>query len=215
MGSLPTETLPDMPQTRDQKIARLFSAISLPTDWAHVLGQAQRAISKRFPSGVRWIPPENLHATVRFIGNLPTERAQDLIQFWGTVQLPKELPILTLTSCGCFPSEGPERILWAGAEASSGSWTALVEYIDAALSTFGLTAPVEEPVIHITIGRVRNPEAVRGARELLSRMALSAAPLPVQSVGLFASEPGDSGPRYTLVASMQPPTKPSAGRGAA
>lgn len=191
-----------MPLARDKKIARLFSAISLPPTWTNVLGQAQHEIAKRFPSGVRWTPLENLHATVRFIGNVPGELAHDLIQYWETVQLPGNLPVLILTSCGCFPSDGPERILWAGAEASVGSWKDLVEYIDAALSTFGLPAPVEEPVIHITLGRARNPEAVRGARELLSRMALSAEPLPVQSVGLFASESSDSGSRYTQVASM-------------
>lgn len=194
-----------MPLNREQKSLRLFSAISLLPSWVSVLRETQRQLAVRLPRGVRWTHPENFHATVRFIGNLPAAHAEELIQAWRTFELPEMLPVLSLTTCGCFPPTGPERILWAGAEAIAGSWVGLVGCIDVALSNFGLPAPREEPVIHITIGRVSQPGAVRGARDLLSGIVLRAEPLPVESVGLFISTPTETGSRYVQVASTGRP----------
>ncbi len=194
-----------MSLNREQKSLRLFSAISLLPSWVSVLRETQRQLAARMPHGVRWTPPGSFHATVRFIGNLPTAQAEELVQAWRTFELPEKLPVLSLTTCGCFPPTGPERILWAGAEAISGSWLGLVGCIDVALSNFGLALPLEEPVIHITIGRVSQPGAVRGARDLLSSVVLRAEPLPVESVGLFISAPTPTGSRYVQVASTGRP----------
>lgn len=194
-----------MQQSSEPKTVRLFAAVSLPESWISALSALQRKLMRRFPSGVRWVLPENLHATVRFIGSFKQESVGELVRSWGSRPLTGSLPVLQLTRCGCFPKEGSERIIWAGAEVVSGSWRTLEEHVDAVLAPFGITASQEDLVIHITLCRAKDTEALRGARELLSAIASPPERLTVRAVDLFSSEPGAGGSRYAKLASMQAP----------
>ncbi len=194
-----------MQQSSEPKTVRLFAAVSLPESWVSALAAGQRKLMRRFPGGVRWVLPENLHATVRFIGSFDRESVSELVRSWGSRPLTGSLPTLQLTRCGCFPKEGPERIIWAGAEVVSGSWRTLEGHVDATLAPFGITPSQEDLVIHITLGRAKDTEALRGARELLSAVASPPERLTVRAVDLFSSEPAESGSRYCKLASMQAP----------
>ncbi len=194
-----------MQRSSEPKTVRLFAAVSLPESWISALSALQRKLMRRFPSGVRWMLPENLHATVRFIGSFKQESVGELVRSWGSRPLTGSLPTLQLTRCGCFPNQGPERILWAGAEVASGSWRTLEEHVDATLAPFGITPSQEDLVIHITLGRARDAEALRGARELLSAVAIPPEQLTVCAVDLFSSEPTEGGSRYSKLASMRAP----------
>jgi len=182
---------------------RLFSALTLPPSWHRLLAEVQALLQAKYPQGIRWSPVENLHLTVRFIGEVDDSRARELIATWSSLRLPPELPVLELTTCGTFPDEGPERIVWAGAQAQRGAWLPLVQYIDSVLSNFAIEPVIADPVLHITLGRIRNPALVRGLRESVSGIRLSDVALGVDSVGLFSSVPSSAGSAYTLVATMR------------
>ena len=59
----------------------------------------------------RWVPVENLHLTVRFIGHVDDDRAPAVIE---ALALPLDIPSfdIELGGCGMFPSKGPPRALW-------------------------------------------------------------------------------------------------------
>ena len=180
---------------------RLFCAVTPPPGWIKILGELRSLLEKRQGNSVRWVDPGLSHLTVRFIGEVDDAKAHDLMSVWPTITLPPDPLVLELTACGCFPEQGPERVLWAGAEARTGSWRSLVQYADAILANLGLTWPESEPVAHITIGRVRRPGEVWGIREELAAIALHSEPFTVHSMGLFSSAPTPSGSRYSLLAS--------------
>lgn len=180
---------------------RLFCAVTPTPRWIELLGKVQRELKPLYRDAVRWIEPSLAHLTVRFIGEIGDVEARNLITQWGSLILPPQPVVLELTTCGCFPEEGPERVLWMGAEARSGSWSELVNYFDTVLSRVGITPSEVDPIAHMTIGRVKVPSKVRGLRHHLSRISLSEEPLVVSTVGLFRSAPTPHGSRYELLAS--------------
>jgi len=180
---------------------RLFCAVTPPPRWIELVRQVQRELKPLYGDAVRWVDPPLAHLTVRFIGEIGEAEVQNLVTLWGSLILPPQPVVLELTTCGCFPEEGPERVLWMGAEARSGSWSTLVSYVDTVLSRVGITPSEINPVAHLTIGRVKVPGKVRGLRELLSRISLTEAPLVVPSIELFRSTPTPRGSHYALLAS--------------
>jgi 2'-5' RNA ligase len=179
---------------------RLFCAVTPTPRWIELLGKVQRDLKPLYGDAVRWVDPPLAHLTVRFIGEVGDIETEKLITLWRSVILPPQPIVLELTTCGCFPEEGPERVLWMGAEARSGSWSELVSYCDTVLSQVGITLSEVDPVAHMTIGRVKVPSKVRGLRHHLSRISLSEEPLLVSSVDLFRSTPTPHGSHYELLA---------------
>lgn len=184
----------------DTKYVRLFSGLLVQSGWHSSLLSAQRELQSRFSSGVKWSPAENLHITVRFIGDVPQAQAQELIQAWNSLYLPSPLPMLQLAGFGCFPQQGPERVVWAGVRVVSGAWQELVRGVDTILASSGVISPPSDPILHVTLGRVRDPRAVRGMRQVLSQMELHADAARVETVGLFRSVQDTQGSRYILEA---------------
>lgn len=179
---------------------RLFCGVTPPPSWIEVLTDLRAILERRHGDALRWTAPALFHLTVRFIGEVDEAAAAPLLQMWPGIILPPEPLVLELSSCGCFPNEGPERVVWAGAQACRGSWGGLVAYTDAILANVGLARPPSEPVAHITIGRVRRLGEVRGLRAELEAISLHAEPFTVRSVGLFASAPTPTGSQYSLLA---------------
>lgn len=193
-----------MRAVHDPQSIKLFSAVSVGVRWHSSLLYAQRELLSRYPTGVRWSPAENLHMTVRFIGNVPQATAHEVIQLWSSLSLPLPLPTLQLEGLGCFPLDGPERVLWAGVRVHSGAWGELVQRVDATLASAGIVLSTSDPILHVTLGRVRDPTAVRGIRQVLSQLDMSAEPLRVDTVGLFRSLQGPKGSEYILQAETAP-----------
>jgi 2'-5' RNA ligase len=78
---------------------RLFVAIELPEAWREVLGKAQKALADVFETPrtprLRWVRPDGIHLTLKFLGNLPGERVDEL-QSYLAKAVPKA-PGLTLS----------------------------------------------------------------------------------------------------------------------
>src|SRR5687768_8134358 len=94
---------------------RLFVAVEIDDEARRVAAATadalQTAIGPAFKA--RWVPPENMHLTVRFVGHVDDDRAPALID---ALRRPLDIaPFdLELGACGAFPPSGPLRVLWMG-----------------------------------------------------------------------------------------------------
>lgn len=178
-------------------MARLFVAVDVPSPAA----QAAAGLQSPLP-GARWVGAEQLHLTLRFLGETPAGAVEDVERALATVRAaPFEL---ALEGVGVFPPRRgkPPRVLWAGV-APEAPLQALKEAIDAVLGPDAEAA--SRPFSpHLTLARFREPPGAALAPLLASFMARHAAfataPWPVRDFQLYRSTLGPGAARHDLLA---------------
>ena len=166
---------------------------------------------REFALDARWVRPESLHLTLKFIGEKPPETVEQIKRALSTIQA-DNLQI-TLRDYGFFPSARSARVFWIGIEAGS-ALVALAAAVDQATAT--LDIPREERGFspHLTLARGgQGSRASRRRRsdranETFQRLQEKLRALPTPEFGsmtareffLYESQLRDGGSRYTKIA---------------
>ncbi len=146
---------------------------------------------------VRWVPPENLHVTVRFLGPVRPEQVDEVVAAAGAAAATVGPFRTRLDGVGAFPSPARARVLWAGLDDRPGRMAGLALALDAAF------APAFRPEVrafrpHLTVGRCDPPAHLPAAFE---ETPIDPVPFEVVRAVLFESVPGRGGPpRYEALA---------------
>ena len=161
---------------------RLFVAVDLPPDVRDALAAVVAPLRKDFPKA-RWVPPQNWHMTLKFLGSTPPdllERVSGAVTEAAVTSAPFETHLLDL---GAFSSERRGRVLWAGLADPEGRLADLSSALDDALmpefqkDKRGFTA-------HLTIARF-DPLVPLGP--MLSSMEVPHAEFVVDHLVLYRS----------------------------
>jgi RNA 2',3'-cyclic 3'-phosphodiesterase len=145
----------------------------------------------------RWVPPSNMHLTVRFIGHVADERVADVVN-----AMEPALPVASfdvgLAECGVLPSHGPPRVVWLRVKDGLSSLQALHDHCNRRLVPLGFDAGNRPFNAHLTLARVK--DAPRGsaavAREAVRAVRASSAHCRVTEVVLFESRLSSAGATY-------------------
>jgi 2'-5' RNA ligase len=165
---------------------------------AEVSAAARRAAGE-LASVLRWVPPENLHVTLHFVGDVETPARDRLLAALDT-PLAVAVADVRLDELGAFPPAAPPRVLWVSltpAEPVEAIHDALASRVSAA----GLPVDPRPFAPHVTIARVRDRER-RRTRDLLTRVrsvAIPAAHWHVDRATLFESDLSGPVPRYAAL----------------
>lgn len=146
--------------------------------------------------GARWQDDDQLHLTVRYIGEVDGRMAEDVALALGNVHA---APLdLRIAGCGSFDSRGRVNALWAGV-APREPLTALHRKVDHALVRIGLPPESRAYLPHITLARLPGSAgSVDGF--LASHAALSGPVFRIEHLTLFESELGHGGASYAAIA---------------
>lgn len=127
---------------------------------------ARRVIERlRFPDDdVSWVRRENLHYTLRFLGDLDEDGVSRLIAAARRGAAERSPFTATLGGAGAFPSARRARVLWLGLSEGAESLTALASGLEQALRDQGFDAAERAFSPHLTLGRVRRREQDWSAR---------------------------------------------------
>lgn len=168
---------------------RLFVGIELPQAILERLHALQRGVR-----GARWVAPENLHLTLRYIGEVDGSQAEDIHDALSALA---GAPFtLALDEAGAFASSKGARIIYVSVTPSA-PLEALKARIDALLAGAGVGPEGRRFTPHITLARLKGgrPREV-GAR--VAEMAPEiAGSFEVSEVVLFQSHLGAAGAHYT------------------
>jgi RNA 2',3'-cyclic 3'-phosphodiesterase len=177
--------------------ARLFVALLPPPPV-----QAELAALAAPVPGVRWTPAENIHLTLRFLGETDPEKQERFSAALAGVRV--EPFILPVGTVGIFPTRGPAKVLWAGVGNGHTRLYQLRKQVDEALLRVDPAIPMPGFHPHFTLGRLAEEYASKPlARFLAQHAAFEAPPFRVGEVHLMGSEltPG-SPPRYRSLAAF-------------
>ena len=158
---------------------RLFVAVDMPAEVKEKLASLQTAIP-----GVRWLPAEQLHLTLVFLGEIEPENLDGLCSALAAIAVPPFT--LTFDRTGCFPHPGAPKVLWAGVKQQP-ALAGLALLVREAAESCGIKTDERPFSPHITLGRSRQPASCTAAdfsKQLISDKKLS---IPVLSFILYQS----------------------------
>ncbi len=171
---------------------RLFTAIELPAEIRERLVRLAVGIP-----GARWVPEEQLHLTLRFIGEVDGAVGDDIAESLAGVEC--EPFTVRLKGVGCFPPRRAPRVLWVGV-AEPAPLARLKRRIDQVLSGVGIAPEGRKFAAHITLARVARSPLGRVTRFLVEHNALALPPFPVTGFTLFSSLLTPKGARHRVEA---------------
>jgi 2'-5' RNA ligase len=184
---------------------RLFVALEIPSavreNLAALINELRAGDASSSKNKARWVRPENLHVTLKFIGNVDSGKLDATRASLAEVRAGRSVE-LHFRGLGFFPNEKRPRVLWAGLEASPKLAT-LAADIDARLEKVGTPRETREFSPHLTLARFDPP----GISEKLRAAALENATreFGVVRTGefhLFESKTRPTGAEYTRLSSF-------------
>ncbi len=168
---------------------RLFVALQLPEEHRLLLLRLQGGLPN-----VRWVPEENLHLTLRFVGDVDKHVATDLDEELAAID--SDAFALRLRGVGHFDRRGAARALWAGIETSP-ELSTLQSRIEKAAVRAGLEPERRKFHPHVTLARLKGFPLDRLAGYMNDYAGFSAPPFTVSSFALMSSRLHKDGSIYT------------------
>ena len=189
----------DIPQDH----VRLFVACEVPDEVKEAIGETIEGLRKKSGPAVRWIKPEGVHVTLKFLGEVPVKKLPAVklaIQEAVVGHSPFELEF---SNIGTFGGREGLRIMWVGIAGDVLRLEALVRAVNAALAVVGFE-PERRPFRpHLTLGRVRDEIGTRQRAEI--EVAVGKTDVPgvnwrTSQVSLMRSKLGPGGSREEVLA---------------
>ena len=182
---------------------RLFVAAEPSEAVRHAASAVSRNVraaleSRRMGGGLRWVPEENLHLTVWFLGEVSDNRAATVLD---ALRPPVAVPpfVLHLSGLGAFPPTGPPRVFWMGVARGREELARIHDELGTRLAPLGFVGEGRPYSAHLTLARVKEPppSSVRAViRQLLRETDADAGSCQIEALTVFRSRTSPRGATY-------------------
>ena len=181
---------------------RAFVAIALPEEVRAALTGLQRQLATS-GADVKWASPDQLHLTLRFLGDITQEQRDAVEHLLATVAVTRPPFPIRLEGVGAFPSIASPRVVWVAVREGRTSLLELAGALEEGIRALGCSAEERPFAAHVTLGRVRSPRRRTILTERLRTAAWSPpSAWPVDAVRLYQSVLSPAGPHYTVLADV-------------
>lgn len=175
---------------------RAFIALELPQHVKQELGRISQVFAAQLPPrAVRWVQPDNMHLTLRFLGDTAVAKLPHLIYALDDLVADHASFTLQLGQPGCFPNPKRPRVIWVGVTGAKTDLSAIKQGLDRRLEPLGWAVEDKPFQAHLTIGRVGN-----GRLPATMNWTIPVGPvsLSVDGIHLIESQLTPKGPVYTV-----------------
>jgi 2'-5' RNA ligase len=181
---------------------RSFFAVELSGEIAAGVRKIQGALRNR-AVGVRWVRPEGIHLTLKFLGEVEPDRIEAIEHKAGEVIQGICPFIVEIKGGGGFPSAKNPRVIWIGVEDHSGMLKQLQTQVEAGMAELGFTQERRGYTPHLTVGRLRSGKGSKTVTQAIDAIKTSdLGSLEVREIILFRSHLKPTGAEYTKLSSF-------------
>jgi 2'-5' RNA ligase len=185
---------------------RSFIAVELPLELKQALSRLQAKLKSSSAAPVKWVEPDNIHLTLKFLGDISTEitgRITAVLENASRGTSPFEIGV---SGIGVFPGLKRVRIVWVGLTGELEKLEQLQKRIEAGLEPLGIPPEGRPFTPHLTIARVRDyarPDDRLTLGELIGGMSLEQEyKVGVNAVHLMKSQLTREGPIYSKISTV-------------
>ncbi|MFC2023256.1 RNA 2',3'-cyclic phosphodiesterase [Chloroflexota bacterium] len=183
---------------------RTFIAIELGQELRERLRGLQRRLDDQVaPRSVRWVRPEGIHLTLKFLGDTPLHRVDEVKEALSLAAAEARPFSFTVGGLGCFPNSRQPRVVWVGLQEVTGNLSRLQQSVEARTAPLGFPTERRPFRPHLTLGRVNRRASKSEVREIGEIVATSAIgtvhQVGVEAVSYIQSDLLPSGAVYTTL----------------
>ena len=179
---------------------RTFIAIEIPKK---VQSKAFSVIDKlsKETSSIRWVSRENLHVTLKFLGDVEDRDTYAVCQAVTEVTRQNRRFTVDCNGIGAFPSVEKPRTIWLGIDEPENRLSNMYAEMEDSLQKLGYPQEARQFRPHLTIGRIQHGRRNMGnlTTQMQNLSTTAIGEIPVNELVIFSSELTRSGPIYTTL----------------
>lgn len=176
---------------------RLFIAINLPMELKKQLAVLEQELKYKY-CNVKWVTEENFHLTIKFLGEVPVDTFDEVIEGIKAGIEAIESFNISFKKLGVFPKKDKAKVIWLGVDKGKEDVVNLFNKIESALAKVGFKKETKAYKPHLTMGRSREPQFIDIDKFPNNFEGICR----VKSVDLMMSNLTHKGAVYTLIESV-------------
>jgi len=181
---------------------RTFIAIALPQQIKDYLAQLEDRL-KATQADVKWVTPENIHLTLKFLGERDDKKVEKIKQILEEAAGKRQPFQMRLSSVGAFPKISSPRVVWVGLDKGDRETIELAMDLEERIAKVGIPKEERPFSSHITIGRIRSPKnrekLVQELKNLENKTIEENLEFQAAQITLFKSTLTPQGPIYEIL----------------
>lgn len=175
---------------------RTFVAIELPRELTSKIDQLQSAL-KKTNVDVSWVKPQNVHITLKFLGEVKEEKIEEVYQVVEKSVNGIKSFTVNLQGLGGFPNLKRPRVIWVGVEKGKEILAELYPKMEEEFLKIGFAKENRSFTPHLTIGRIKSPKHLEGLASEINKTTFETEEFEVKEVVVMKSTLFPTGAVYT------------------
>jgi 2'-5' RNA ligase len=155
-------------------LIRSFIAIELPEALKRELTELEAILKARSLPVVRWVDPYGIHLTLKFLGDVPEEKIEEIMMAMEESAVGIAPFQLEVRDVGAFPNLNRVQVVWVGVKGELNKLAQLQQQVEANMEQLGFPREGRAFSPHLTLGRLRNYSSLE-ERQKIGKV-LSATP---------------------------------------
>ena len=186
---------------------RSFIAIELPDGLKIELRQLIARLKSANQPWVKWVDPDGIHLTLKFLGNVAADKIESVIRAMEEAARDVSPFQLKVGGLGVFPNLRQVRVVWVGTTGDVDKLTRLQQNIEAYVAPLGFPTESRSFSAHLTLARLREPVDIEERQEFGNLIASTkfeaTSTIEVKTISLMRSQLTRAGAIYSCIASVK------------
>jgi len=178
---------------------RTFIALELSDGAKQELVRLEETF-KQADADVKWVAPESIHLTLKFLGSIPEEKVPDITACLKKIISDKTSFDVVLGVVGVFPGWDRAKVLWAGISDGAEHVKDIADEVSAAMESEGFEKETRDFRPHVTIGRIKSAKNRDKLKKIVESTKVNPVSSRISSIILFRSDLSKTGAVHTPIA---------------
>lgn len=177
---------------------RCFIAIELSQEIKEALIKIENELQETI-RGVKWVEPENIHLTLKFLGHIENETVEKIKVILKEIATGTKPFKIKLSSAGVFPSPSQPRVIWVGIEEGKKESSELANMIEEKTTPLGIEKEARAFHPHLTLARIKFLKDKSSVKNAFGSLKVPQVEMTATKITLFQSTLSPEGPTYTAL----------------